>query len=292
MSLRIRSVKPDYWRDRLLAALPADVREFYVGLWMEADDAGWLRWRPEEIAADLYPYRAVRTRERNVERWGARLAELGRLEMHSCGHAVIPTLARHQFRPGHPVETIEREHRRDCHGEELPGPGTRPKNPKPAEALGSPRKPAEAPPGKGGLGEGLVKEGSRAGAREEDSTDEASRESVIDYLRNLWRADPSEAQRGILDEIADRRKAPGRSGWTWISETMQARPDGTDPLEVVMTEDRRLSDEGLARADAEEAAWNETKRKERERLDGVPRGQRLVQDPETNVWFPAEEATG
>lgn len=136
------------------------------------------------------------------------------------------------------------------------------------------------------------REGSRAGAREESSTEEPSRESVLDYLRNLWRTDPSDAQRGILDEIADRRKAPGRTGWTWISETMQARPDGTDPLEVVKTEDRRLSDEGLARADAEEAAWNETKREERERLDGVPRGRRLVQDPETNVWFPAEEATG
>jgi hypothetical protein len=98
--VRIRSVKPDFWRDRLMAELPAEGRLFYIGLWMEADDAGWLRWQPDEIAADLYPYRAIRTRERHAREWGARLVDMGRLVLHPCGHGFIPKLTKHQLSQG------------------------------------------------------------------------------------------------------------------------------------------------------------------------------------------------
>lgn len=93
-------MKPDFWRDRLMADLPADVRLFYIGLWMEADDAGWLRWRPDEIAADLYPYRPVKLRERQAREWGARLSDLGRVVIHPCGHALVPKLVKHQLSQG------------------------------------------------------------------------------------------------------------------------------------------------------------------------------------------------
>ena len=98
--MRIRSVKPDFWRDRLMADLPADVRLFYVGLWMEADDAGWLRWDLDEIAADLYPYRPVKARERQVREWSGRLIDRKRVELFPCGHAFIPKLTRHQLSQG------------------------------------------------------------------------------------------------------------------------------------------------------------------------------------------------
>ena len=98
--MRIRSVKPDFWRDRLMADLPADIRLFYIGLWQEADDAGWLRWQLDEIAADLYPYRSVRLRERQVRGWSARLVDIKRVEVHPCGHALIPKLTKHQLSQG------------------------------------------------------------------------------------------------------------------------------------------------------------------------------------------------
>lgn len=98
--MRIRSVKPDFWRDRLMADLPADVRLFYIGLWQEADDAGWMRWKLDEIAADLYPYRSVRQRERQTREWGARLVDIERVVVHPCGHAFIPKLTKHQLSQG------------------------------------------------------------------------------------------------------------------------------------------------------------------------------------------------
>ena len=48
--MRIRQIKPDYWRDEVIAAMPDSVARFYIGIWQEADDAGWLRWNVPEIA--------------------------------------------------------------------------------------------------------------------------------------------------------------------------------------------------------------------------------------------------
>lgn len=93
-------MKPDFWRDRLMADLPAEVRLFYVGLWMEADDAGWLRWDLDEVAADLFPYRTVKVRERQVREWSGRLIDRKRVEVYPCGHAFIPKLTRHQLSQG------------------------------------------------------------------------------------------------------------------------------------------------------------------------------------------------
>ena len=39
--MRIRQIKPSWWLDKdLQTRLSADAREFYIGLWMLADDAG------------------------------------------------------------------------------------------------------------------------------------------------------------------------------------------------------------------------------------------------------------
>jgi hypothetical protein len=113
-------VKPDFWRDRLMADLPAEGRLFYIGLWMEADDAGWLRWRPDEIAADLYPYRSVRVRERHARLWGARLVDMERLVLHPCGHGFIPKLIKHQLsQGGNRSRYVEGEHA-SCTVESVP----------------------------------------------------------------------------------------------------------------------------------------------------------------------------
>lgn len=111
--MRIRVVKPDFWSDSVLSRLPDGARLFYIGLWMEADDAGWLKWEPREIAAGLYPYRGVRSRERQVEEWFQLLASKGRVILHPCGHAVIPTFGRHQ-RTGGNRQTRVRDIHLDC----------------------------------------------------------------------------------------------------------------------------------------------------------------------------------
>ena len=81
--MRIRQVKPDYWRDELMASLPDTVSLFYIGLWQEADDAGWLVWNIPEIGHDLYGYQGRQRREKWVKERGSagegRTAPLPRL---------------------------------------------------------------------------------------------------------------------------------------------------------------------------------------------------------------------
>ena len=112
--MRIRQVKPDYWRDEIIAAMPDSVSRFYIGIWQEADDAGWLRWNVAEIALDLYGYEPRSRRERWVAERGKALAEAGRLVFHDCGHAYGPKLTKHQKFGGRPVYTQRDAHAREC----------------------------------------------------------------------------------------------------------------------------------------------------------------------------------
>src|SRR5512147_1677991 len=110
--MRIRQVKPAFWSDSVIAALPAPARLFYIGLWMEADDAGWLRWDCSQIANELYGYESRKRRERDVEAFLALLVEAERVVVHPCGHVEIPTLTLHQHLSvtSKQVRTILREH--------------------------------------------------------------------------------------------------------------------------------------------------------------------------------------
>jgi hypothetical protein len=114
MGLRIRQVKPDFWRDSTVGAMSDTTRLVYIGLWMEADDTGWLRLDVTTIAADLYPYSHRVTRERRVREAIEALVEARRIEVHPCGHALIRTLTRHQrlSAPEKRVQTSVREHER------------------------------------------------------------------------------------------------------------------------------------------------------------------------------------
>jgi hypothetical protein len=112
--MRIRQVKPDYWHDELIASLPDSVSRFYIGLWQEADDAGWLRWNVPEIGRDLYGYQPRGRREQWVRERGEILAKVGRLHFFECGHAFLPNLTKHQRFGGRPVYTVRDAHARDC----------------------------------------------------------------------------------------------------------------------------------------------------------------------------------
>ena len=114
--MRIRQVKPEFWKDSKLAELTEGARLFYVGTWQLADDAGWLRWSVPDIAAELYPFEGRKARERRVERHATALVTLGRLHMHDCGHAQVPKMPTHQHLAGttRRVLTVVEEHNKRC----------------------------------------------------------------------------------------------------------------------------------------------------------------------------------
>lgn len=119
--MRIRSIKPVFWRDRELARVGDEARLFYIGLWMQADDAGYFRWNADEIGADLYPFLSERQRLRKLEKCLTALREMPgaeRLTIMPCGHAVLTRFLDHQ-KSGMPGEgkrvyTFARQHEK-CH---------------------------------------------------------------------------------------------------------------------------------------------------------------------------------
>jgi hypothetical protein len=116
--MRIRQIKPSWWLDKDLRRLTAAEREFYIGLWMLADDAGWLELDVERIAAELYPYDGTRRRERFVATSLERIANVDpddpHLARYDCGHGQVVNLAKHQHLGGRPVYTVRDSHARGC----------------------------------------------------------------------------------------------------------------------------------------------------------------------------------
>ena len=110
--MRIRQVKPEFWKDSRVAELSEGARLFYIGTWQLCDDAGWMRWDVPNIAAELYPFEGRASREKRVARHSAALARLGRLHLHDCGHAQVPKMPTHQHLAGttRRVTTIAQEH--------------------------------------------------------------------------------------------------------------------------------------------------------------------------------------
>lgn len=109
--MRIRQVKPAFWTDKRIAALPKSARLTYIGLWMLADDAGWIEsFDVEQAAAELLPFDSAKRRERDLAADVARLTEAGRVIAHVCGCLQVPTLPEHQRVGGRLVLT-----QRDAH---------------------------------------------------------------------------------------------------------------------------------------------------------------------------------
>ena len=119
--MRIRQVKPEFWSDSDMAALPYPVRLIYIGLWCVADDAGYIDWRPERIAHELLGYESTKLRERHLAEWADLLVKTGHLQMFECGCALIPTLSKHQR-----VAGKQNFRYRDAHGSHLSRIGKHP----------------------------------------------------------------------------------------------------------------------------------------------------------------------
>lgn len=116
--MRIRQIKPSWFLDKeLRRGTTADAREFYIGLWMLADDAGYLIWDEERVAAELYPFDQIARRERNVAKWSDVLERLSpdapHLVVWDCGHACVPKMPGHQRIAGTRTDTVQRVHEGD-----------------------------------------------------------------------------------------------------------------------------------------------------------------------------------
>jgi len=99
--MRVRMIRPGYWTDAdLQTRLTADVREFYIGCWMQADDAGYIAWDVNRLGADLYPYRPLGWRRAHIGKWIELLTVNGHLRVLDCGkHVVVPNLTKYQACP-------------------------------------------------------------------------------------------------------------------------------------------------------------------------------------------------
>ena len=113
--MRTRLIRPEFVTDEVLGSLPDPLVLFYVKLWLLTDDEGYFDYRPRQIAATLYPYRADAIRTRQVVAWLARLVELRRVALPSCGlHGVVPTVSKHGMMGGSRRYTIRDKHQATC----------------------------------------------------------------------------------------------------------------------------------------------------------------------------------
>ena len=95
LTMRGRYLMREYWSDSdLFLRLNVGEREVYVGLWMLADDSGWMPRDVPAIAAALYRYEDRTPREQKVTKALDRLRDLGKLTSHRCC-IYLPAVARY-----------------------------------------------------------------------------------------------------------------------------------------------------------------------------------------------------
>lgn len=98
-SMRIRSVKPEFWRDSVTGEWPADLSLFFVGLWCVADDEGCFEWDARLIRADIDPFDVKFGGLPKIEALLSRLASAGRVRAYRVDereYGIIPSFKRHQ----------------------------------------------------------------------------------------------------------------------------------------------------------------------------------------------------
>ena len=97
--MRIRSVKPDFWRDELTGQMPPELALFYLGMSCVCDDEGRFGWNPVLIASDLDPYGAKWGTAERVSELLEGLTKAGRLVRYHAGGKVygwMPKFKNHQ----------------------------------------------------------------------------------------------------------------------------------------------------------------------------------------------------
>ena len=79
MSVRIRTIKPEYWQSRTISKLSMPARLLFVGLWNLADDRGVGLLEPAWIRSELFRFDADLT-DREVLEWIYELVREGLIE--------------------------------------------------------------------------------------------------------------------------------------------------------------------------------------------------------------------
>lgn len=112
---RTRLIRPTFFSDKKMAALPFGTRLAYIGLWTLCDDAGFFETDVADIAVALFPRETERKGEKLIEDALVRLVGAGRVELLSCGrHGVVPSLPDHRQKSGETLFTIRKQHEARC----------------------------------------------------------------------------------------------------------------------------------------------------------------------------------
>lgn len=94
--MRGRYLMREYWSDSdLFLRLSAEEREIYIGLWMLADDGGWLPRNVPEIAGALMRFEDRGPREARTRTALKRLGALGKVSSFRCGCLCLPAVTKY-----------------------------------------------------------------------------------------------------------------------------------------------------------------------------------------------------
>lgn len=91
---RIRTIKPQFFKNEQLADLPMSTRLLFIGLWTLADKEGRFEDRPKRIKAELFPYDNI-----DVDKEISRLQSAGFIERYEVGELKViqvSTFTEHQ----------------------------------------------------------------------------------------------------------------------------------------------------------------------------------------------------
>lgn len=93
---RIRTIKPEFWQDELVASWPPFSRLAYIAMWNEADDEGRLRASGSYLRSRIFPYEVGL----DILAVIAPIVETGRLLIYSVDgqtYGMLPNFNRHQL---------------------------------------------------------------------------------------------------------------------------------------------------------------------------------------------------
>lgn len=94
--MRIRTIKPEFWRNRKLASLGREVHDFAARLISASDDEGYLEADPALIASEVYPFDA--DAQRFIKKSLPELERIGFIEVRGgeFGIGWLPKFREHQ----------------------------------------------------------------------------------------------------------------------------------------------------------------------------------------------------
>lgn len=101
--MRIRSIKPEFWRSDDIAALPISARLLFIGLWSYVDDNGVGADTQTSIVADLFAHDLIADPADTLRRLNADLTHIceagliTRYEVNSKRYLYITNWERHQL---------------------------------------------------------------------------------------------------------------------------------------------------------------------------------------------------